>query len=214
MAKKKDFRPAPRLEAQYRREIEKLITEYLKLPAKASLTTIQRKLAELASNRNFLKKISQLVSRRMVTMLNRSNARSWQEAAGESSRGRVIYLALREGPARRGWQPRHVDRQPECRAHLLDSRAVARQRESPDRPATGRRVSSGGDCRRSDAGRSTTNTITSGADCPNGSCQSNHSIDRSAFGRVGYRLVPVVDEPGRTRAQVSPEDGKRLGCME
>jgi SPP1 gp7 family putative phage head morphogenesis protein len=45
---------------------------------------------------------AETVAKNMVTMLQRDNARSWREAARESSRGRLIYEALRQelnGPA-------------------------------------------------------------------------------------------------------------------
>jgi SPP1 gp7 family putative phage head morphogenesis protein len=92
-----DFRTTQRLEDDYRRAIERLIIKYLKVPADATWQDIRRKVAQLAKNKTFLERLSRVISRQMVTMVNRSNASSWQEAAAESSRGRAIYSALREG---------------------------------------------------------------------------------------------------------------------
>ena len=91
------FRPTQRLEDDYRRAIERLIIKYLKVPKDATFAQIKRKVTALAKNKKFLERLGRVISGQMVTMVNRSNAGSWQEAAAESSRGRAIYLTLKEG---------------------------------------------------------------------------------------------------------------------
>jgi SPP1 gp7 family putative phage head morphogenesis protein len=92
-----DFRSTRRLEEDYRRAIERLVIKYLKVPKDATPGVIRRKVAALAKNKKFLEKLARVISGQMVTMVSRSNASSWQAAAAESSRGSVIYTALREG---------------------------------------------------------------------------------------------------------------------
>jgi SPP1 gp7 family putative phage head morphogenesis protein len=87
-----DFGPPNRIETQYRRLIEKLIGKFL--PDDVTPASVLRAFGNLARNANVLEALAEPLARRMVTQLKAANARSWREAARESSRGREIFEAL------------------------------------------------------------------------------------------------------------------------
>jgi SPP1 gp7 family putative phage head morphogenesis protein len=92
--KRVEFRPAQRIEVEFRRSIQRLLLQYLHIPENATIETILEKINSLAADSPLLEKLGTLLSSRMVSQVNTANYRSWREAAAESSRGREIFTAL------------------------------------------------------------------------------------------------------------------------
>jgi len=90
------FRPPNRLEDTFRRSIQRVLLQYLKLPANATVEQILDKIDTLSRNEPLLARIGKVLAGQMVSQVNRSNMQGWREAAMESSRGRQIYEALRQ----------------------------------------------------------------------------------------------------------------------
>lgn len=99
MAKKKKFQPAERIESEYRRGLEKALLRWIGA-ATRGVGSIAESLHRLSEG-NLLSEFARAMSRRMITQVRASNARSWKEAAKESGKGQELYVALRtelQGP--------------------------------------------------------------------------------------------------------------------
>lgn len=88
------FTPPRRIELEYRKYINQLVSKYLNFPEGSTPEYVLQAFANLSRNQGILTDIAVHISGRMITMLKVSNARSWREAARQSSRGREIYEAL------------------------------------------------------------------------------------------------------------------------
>ena len=88
------FSTPRRIEAEYRRAIDGLLARLLSVPKDATPDFVLRAFANLARSPEVIEDLSLKMARRMITQLRASNARSWMEAAAESSRGREIRAAL------------------------------------------------------------------------------------------------------------------------
>lgn len=86
------FNPPNRIELEYQRLINKLIGRFL--PDELTPEGVLRAFANLANNADVLESLAKPIAQRMVTQLKAANARSWREAATQSSRGREIFEAL------------------------------------------------------------------------------------------------------------------------
>lgn len=89
-----EWTPRRRIEEMYRRQIMRLLSNYLKIPTDAGLGEITRALADFSSITQFFQDSAIAIASRMATQLKVENARSWREAARQGSRGREIYEAL------------------------------------------------------------------------------------------------------------------------
>lgn len=90
------FHPPHRIEATYRRELDKFLLKHLHFSVSDTLDSILQRLSDLAQNTDFLSHWSATLAARMITNTRNSNAKSWREAAQQSGRGREIYQALQE----------------------------------------------------------------------------------------------------------------------
>lgn len=84
-----------RLEEVYRREIQRLIDSYLKMPDITTLGELNVRMVEYGKSSNFLQKYAQTIAERMVNRIVVQNERSWRVAARKSNRGGEIYQMLR-----------------------------------------------------------------------------------------------------------------------
>jgi SPP1 gp7 family putative phage head morphogenesis protein len=90
-----EWTPRNRIEFEFRRQIQKLLDRYFRVPDTATLGQITQALADWSNLSNIFKEAALQIASRMATQLTVSNAKSWREAARVSSRGREIYESLR-----------------------------------------------------------------------------------------------------------------------
>lgn len=95
MKKNNSFHRPTRLEAVYRAEIERLFNSYFNFPTTATLGEISARLVEYAQSQNFLQGFAHKLAERMITQVLVNNARSWRQAASQSSKGKIIYSMLK-----------------------------------------------------------------------------------------------------------------------
>lgn len=88
--KKKPFHPAERIEADYRRSLEKALLRWIGKAGHNIVENLHR-----LSETNLLSEFARTLARRMITHVRNSNARSWQEAARKSGKGPEMYAALK-----------------------------------------------------------------------------------------------------------------------
>jgi SPP1 gp7 family putative phage head morphogenesis protein len=106
------FQRMTRLEAVYRREIEKLFERYAALPTFETLGQINATMVEYARAKNFIQAFAEELALNMITQVAVTNARSWRAAATKSSKGREIYAMLRqEMRGNVGMRVRHLVRE-------------------------------------------------------------------------------------------------------
>lgn len=89
------MRPPNRIEAEFRRLIDRLLLPYLKFSPDATIAEISARLAQLSENAEVLSEIGRVIAARMTKQLNVSNERSWRQVALKGGRGREMYKALR-----------------------------------------------------------------------------------------------------------------------
>ncbi len=89
-------RPAARIEIDYGRSIQKLLVRHLPSLEDATADEILEALNNLVANETLLERFARVMSARMVTAVSRTNARSWRQAAMQSTKGRAIYEALKQ----------------------------------------------------------------------------------------------------------------------
>lgn len=89
------FQRMTRLEAIYRREIEKLFEQYAQFPTFETLGELNARMVEYAQAKNFLQGFAEELALKMITQVAVANARSWRAAATQSSKGKEIYSMLR-----------------------------------------------------------------------------------------------------------------------
>lgn len=92
--KPNEFSPHRRIEHEFRRSIDALISKYFKLPEESTPEAILRAFANFGHSPNVLEDIATKLAKRMITMVRVSNAKSWRVAAMEESRGHEIYMGL------------------------------------------------------------------------------------------------------------------------
>jgi uncharacterized protein with gpF-like domain len=88
------WNPRLRIESWYRRKIYQFLQSYLAVPTAASLGEIVASLSNWQNLQNFFADASTTIAARMATQINIENARSWKEAARQSSRGLQMYRAI------------------------------------------------------------------------------------------------------------------------
>lgn len=91
---KGDWTPRQRIEAVFRRELQRLVEQFLEIPDSATLGEINEALVQFQQLSNWLAEYGERAATKMVTAVSNANARSWREAAAKSTRGREIYRAL------------------------------------------------------------------------------------------------------------------------
>lgn len=90
------FVPPRRVEIDFRRAIEKLLLKQLDIPPGSTIGEILERISEVIRHETSFEKLGLLFSRKMVSEVQVSNAKSWREAARKAGRGREIYAALQE----------------------------------------------------------------------------------------------------------------------
>jgi uncharacterized protein with gpF-like domain len=97
------FSPVRRIEEQYRRSLNSLSDEFIRI-ARSIPIADPFKIVDILrafSETSWFVETAYSIASRMVTASKVDNANSWKEAASQSSRGRMIYAALRsevQGP--------------------------------------------------------------------------------------------------------------------
>jgi SPP1 gp7 family putative phage head morphogenesis protein len=92
---KSPFKRPTRLEAIYRRELERLLDSYMTIPTTATLGEISARLVEYGQAANFIQRFAKKTAQRMVSGVLVNNANSWRQAASISSNGKLIHQMLK-----------------------------------------------------------------------------------------------------------------------
>jgi len=90
----KDWTPRQRIEGEYRNLITRLVEQYLRLPAAATLGEINSALVNFSNILDYFNRAAETIASRMATQIKVENARSWKAAARAGSQGQAVYGAL------------------------------------------------------------------------------------------------------------------------
>src|SRR5215469_13236635 len=100
------FEVPRRIEIAYENAIDKLLMQWFRLPTFETWNDVIDMLKQYTSSVRFLYGFAEQLASKMVTAVAVSNAKSWREAATQSTKGREIYQMLRTEMQ----QPRMRDR--------------------------------------------------------------------------------------------------------
>ncbi|OPY84200.1 MAG: Phage Mu protein F like protein [Syntrophorhabdus sp. PtaU1.Bin153] len=119
--------PSSRIEANYRLALKAMMDEFVSVLKPLNVTDPLQILAALRDfyNGNFYRQAAYAAASRMITGLYVENARTWREAARQSTKGRTIYLSIQrelQGPLGMRIQAL-IDRNAELIRSLPDSMA-------------------------------------------------------------------------------------------
>ena len=90
----KDWTPRRRIEEVFRRELEALLDQFLRVPDAATLGQINQALVNFQNSARWLDEYTRRATNKMVTGVAISNARSWREAAAKGTHAREIFRQM------------------------------------------------------------------------------------------------------------------------